>query len=167
MLSFLFLTLSFLVNVQSQKAPEIAFGTVVLYHPSDVLVRRVPNVKEVAGFIEAISDSIKVRAIELSDAKKQEGAIIIAVKPDGQKSVWFSFPQELDAKTIELIRDIVNKQKPPKVQEGVFVYAQWIGLNGAAATGNSIPAPKEWLAAAKKSNRPLNTDEVIELSWQK
>jgi hypothetical protein len=160
------LYLPFMLNSHLQNLSKITFGTIVLYYPDEVLERRVPNLQEMSIFIRGINDALQNNSDAFVTAGNQIGALVIAIKPDGQKNIWFVFEQELNQKIKDQIKDIVKNQKAPTIKEGVFVYGQWLGLNGATITDKGVPSPKEWQAMAKQKNRALNIDEIIDLCWQ-
>lgn len=142
----------------------------VLYQPDSTLAKRLADVKAMAAYNQAITQTC---AAHFAEAVRPELLdVVVALRP-GRSRVWFIAPSRAagDADLAALGKKL-ERLPPPPLKEGPVVFALLASLGGApreqpvAAQGYQPPMPAEWQRAQAESAEPLSMpDGLLAKVW--
>jgi hypothetical protein len=145
--------------------------SIVLYQPDSVLRERLPDVKDLAGYIKRLQG---VCEKFFSGAETPETLhVVVALKPGKRSRVWLisSAPSPVNAKR-DSLRALLEAETPIEVLNGPVAFAIAAKIAGGSGDlprtdgADEPPVPREWKEAARGHEKPLVVpDGFLELVW--
>ncbi len=136
---------------------------IVLYQPDDVVQKRLPGAGHLAAYLEKLQTTVSETFAETTRADTLD--VVVAVRPGGKSRVWLS-GSNLDAKTLQSLREKLEAIPPVQVTEGPVAFAISGKIAGGTRSGEDPPMPPEWQDAVKKLPQPVGIpDGLLEAVW--
>lgn len=142
-------------------------GGVILYQTDDVLQARVPDVKELAAYTQAIEAACHEYFTE--EARPNPPFYVVtAVKPGKVARVWFITPDAKETARLEPLKKKLEAVPAMAVNAGpvVLAIADEPTMKAEGQKADGPPTPAEWQEAAKGTKERLSMpDGILALLW--
>ncbi len=164
----IFLCGLFALNAAFAAEPKMT-GTVYLYQPEAVLVKRWPCTAQAAHYMASV---VKLFEFVASHGKQQtpaSGAMVIAIAPNQQLKTWVvNYQGAMDSEISLAFEQLLNEGEKPSIVEGPVVFGYQLSLAGAPFIDRGLPFPNEWQEMIKKNgNKPLETGVLVSMFFPK
>jgi hypothetical protein len=136
---------------------------IVLLQPDFVMKDRI-SVNSLASYIRAVNAT----ATDMISSQRRApsgGFLVLAIRPGKQSAQWLDFRPSLPPDLAKTLMAQLRAIPVPEVQGGPVVFAVRVSLSGGAPPEQNMPAPAEWMQAARDAGKPLETGELVERIW--
>jgi hypothetical protein len=141
-------------------------AAILLLQPEEVIQARIKSTSDLAKYMKDIEAAAGTAMQSVFQRKPVGGFVVVALKPPGRSKAWLDLDSPMPEPTQAALRNAIESVPPPKVQDGIVVFAFKASLWGGRPPTRAAPAPEEWKAEAARHAQKLEVGALVEQVWK-